>query len=207
MKRLMILATLWVVPAVVLGQDSQGPLQSMAMKVGETRRFLQDQGHGDVLPLAQATFRRVGAETLCVDLGLKRGPGALSDTFLTFTRITTIEGKHVADHFNVTYDKKSRIKEKDFIVQSGCTSIPMRNPHAEQDRVQVRVRRPGRKPEVFYINYPGPGARFAMNIFSHSNGTLSAQNVVMASNESNDLDEETEDSEEKLFFIGEDSQG
>lgn len=61
MKRLMMLATLWVVPAVVLGQDSQGPLPSLVMKVGETRSFLKAEGHGDVLPLAQATFRRVGA--------------------------------------------------------------------------------------------------------------------------------------------------
>lgn len=92
-------------------------------------------------------------------------------------------------------------------MQSGCTSIHMRNPHAEQDRVQVRVRRPGRKPEVFYINYPGPGARFAMNIFSHSNGTLSIQNVVLENSKPQGSGDDTEDSEEKLFFIGGDSQG
>ena len=113
----------------------------------------------------------------------------------------------MAERFKVPYDKESRIKEKEFIVQTGCTASPIRNPHAEQDRVQVRVRRPGRKPEVFYISYPDPGARFAMNIFSHSNGTLSTQNVVMASKELQESGDDTEDSEEKLFFIGGGGQG
>ena len=212
MRRLMALAALCMVPSVTSGQVGQvpasppGPLPSMSPAVRATRDFLKAEGQGDVLPLAQATFRQEGAEQLCVDLGLKRGPGALSSTFLTFARITTAEGKNIEERFKVPYDKQSQFKNKDFIIETGCTQSASRYQHVEDDRLQVRIRRPGRKATVFYINYPVAGAAYAMNIFGHSNGTVSSLNEDKPYEESVD-DSEGEEEEEKLFFIGGDENG
>jgi hypothetical protein len=180
----------------------------MALRSGETRDFFKNEGHGDVIPLAQATFRHPGEDTLCVDLGLKRGPGALSATFLTFTRITTIEGRNAEDRFSVPYDKQSRVKNKEFMIETGCTTSPPRNEHAEEDRLQVRIRRPGRVPNIFYINYPVSGAAYAMNIFSHTNGTLSSRNEeVMSEDAAEPVETPEGEEEENLFFIGGDDKG
>ena len=178
MKQLLIVACAFlVVPSAVLPQGSQSPL-SLSRAAG-TREFLSQQGDGASAPAAQIVFTHDSDGQLCVDLGIKRGPEAISKSFFSFSRVTTVAGERDEEPIKLEFPKKASTTESAFHIYSTCLDSDPYRGDSEKDVVRVMVRRPRKKPQTFFVDYPEQNVAWALNLVSTSAGMLESQIVVM----------------------------
>jgi hypothetical protein len=178
MLRLIPLVALLVMPTIARSQISQPPSNPRrATGVGSTRAFLSGEGFGNSNALAQASFRMGVEDRLCVDLGIKRGPGALATSFFTFSREVTDDGQNRSIPLKVDYDKKATVKTDKFIFRSGCVTNGASVESSERSQIRVRVRQPGRGADLFFVKFPSERFAYTLNLFSLSNGALRSELV------------------------------
>jgi hypothetical protein len=176
MKRLIVfLSAVLVLPSLAASQSSLGEVSSS--RQAGMRDFLHMQGDGASAAAARIELAYGEDGRLCIDLGIKRGPGAISKTFFSFARITTVAGVSDEELLKVEFPKKATETEKTFHVYSACLDSERYREDAEKDLVRVLVRQPKKKPQKFFVDYPEEDLAWALNLISTSAGMLNSQAV------------------------------
>ena len=162
----------------MVAQESEVLPTSVAVIKEGAEDFFTESEAGMLSPAARVSFYGTSTGQLCVVVAAKRGPGGISKSYFSFRRSVTSEQATTAAKLKLKFAKGTVSSSGRYSMWDVCLAGEARELGADQDVLEVTIRRPGQEPTSFLIINPAVGYLRGIEIREDAYSHMSSRKFV-----------------------------
>lgn len=164
--------------SAIVAQEPVGDAKYSVIINSGAENFFAESEAGMLSATARISFYGTSTGQLCVVVAAKRGPGRVSKGYFSFRRsVTTDQGTRAAK-LKFKFSKGNDSPSGRYSMWDLCLAGEAREVSADQDVLEVTIRRPGQEPTSFSVINPLLGYLRGTELRADAYGHMSSRNFV-----------------------------